>query len=249
MYYLQYSCNMDIPIVFTRLGLPKHSAEIFLALEKSGTASISMVARSVRVHRPAVYRALEALMKAGLVSRRLFGRRPFFAAESRSRITVLFSNTEQKIHNLENDTLAQALKNSMGTTRYFEGEKSVAIVFNDVLEHCRRGDTFYRYTSEQDLDEVNRLLPVDYRKRRDTKRLERLVISNPESGKRKRSRLERFIKFLGSEKESFQQNAIHLVYGDRIAFIDLNTFKGFIIENSTLAAFQKTIFKALYRRL
>jgi len=61
--------------------------------------------------------------------------------------------------------------------------------------------------------------------------------------------LERFIKYIGSENESFHQNAIQLIYGDRIGFVDLNTHQAFIIENKTLAAFQKTIFRALYRRL
>jgi len=149
---------------------------------------------------------------------------------------------------------------TMAAMRYFEGPSSVTAIFNDVVEHSKRGDIFYRYTSEKNLDDVNRLLPADYRKRRDAKRLERLVISNPESGSRKRSRLERFIKFLGSstdadhrpvsaEKELFHQNAIQLIYGDRIALIDLNTHIGLIIENKTLAEFQKTIFRALYKRL
>lgn len=236
---------MNLRDTFERLGLPKHSDEIFLALEKKGPSSVSAMGEAIDVHRPAIYRSLKALVKMKLVSEKTFGKRVFYVAESRAGITKIFSHTIGEVTRLEEN----APKNSAGAVRYFEGESAVTALFNDLVEHSKRGDTFYRYTSEKDLDQVNRLLPSDYRKRRDGKRLERLVISNPESGRRKRNRLERFIKFIGSEKESFHQNAIQLIYGDRLAFIDLNTFKGFIIENKTLAEFQKTIFRALYKRL
>jgi hypothetical protein len=76
-----------------------------------------------------------------------------------------------------------------------------------------------------------------------------LVISNPVSGKQKRSRLERFIKFIPSNFDLFQQNIIQLIYGDRISLIDLNTNRVVIIENKALAEFQKIIFQQLYRNL
>ncbi len=239
---------MQLRETFERLGLPKHSAEIFEVLEKSGPSNVSAISKALRVHRPAIYRALNALSKIHFVSEKQFGKRPLYAAEERSRITHAFALGAKDVSTLER-AAERSPSLGMGSIRYLEGEKGVGAIFNDIVEHCRRGDTFYRYTSERDLDAVNRLLSSDYRKRRDAKRLERLVISNPESGKRKRNRLERFIKFLGSEKESFHQNAIQLVYGKRIAFLDLNTYKGFIIENETLAEFQKTIFRALYKRL
>jgi sugar-specific transcriptional regulator TrmB len=233
--------------IFDRLGFPKHSDSVYGVLETSGPHSVSAIGKRIRVHRPAIYRSLLALVKAGLVSEKTFGKRPFYIAESHDRIARLFSGETLKVKAVEK--AERNVKNSMGSIRYFEGERGITSIFNDVAEHCKKGETFYRYTSERDLDEVNKYLPTNYRKRRDTKRLERLVISNPESGKKKRNRLERFIKYLGSDKESFHQNAIQIIYGSRIAFIDLNTHKAFIIENKTLAEFQKSIFKALYRRL
>lgn len=246
MYYFQYNIDMTLRAMFTNLGLPKHSAEIYSSLERSGPSNVSAIARATATHRPALYRALEGLSKKGLVERKRFGKRTFFAAAPRNCIANLLDvDTKQTAAVLSE----RSAKDSMNAIRYFEGKKGITAVFTDLVEHCKRGDTFYRYTSERDLDEVNRYLPGDYRKRRDGKRLERLVISNPESGKRKRSRLERFIKFIGSDAEAFRHNAIQLVYGSRIAFIDLNTDKSFIIDNPTLADFQKTIFASLYKRL
>lgn len=237
---------MTLTDMFKRLGLPKHSDAIYLSLEKTGPSNVSAIARTVEVHRPAMYRALAALSKKALVEKKQFGKRTFFSAAPRHRLaTLLAIDTKQSDAVLSE----RPAKDSMDAIRYFEGDRGITAVFTDVVEHCKRGDTFYRYTSEKDLDGVNKLLPADYRKRRDAKHLERQVISNPESGKRKRSRLERFIKFLGSDADAFHHNAIQLVYGSRIAFIDLNANKSFIIDNPTLAGFQKTIFRALYKRL
>lgn len=238
--------TIDLVEVFQRLGLPKHSAEIYQILEKKGALSASALDRESPAHRPALYRALAALSKAGLVSREQRGKRFVYFAKDRSHIRTLFAHTQKEVGELVTERRQSDLP---GIIRYFEGGGGIAAVFDDVTAHCKRGETFYRYTAERDLDEVNKYLSPDYRKHRDAKRLERLVISNPESGKRKRSRLERFVRFLGSDTDPFHQNAIQLVYGKRIALIDLNTKKCLIIENETLADFQKTIFKALYKKL
>ena len=240
---------MTLRDIFTRLGLPKHADEIYALLEKKGPLSVSAIARDTQAHRPAVYRALLALEKGHIVTEKSFGKRTFYVAESRARIDIAFKQAADGVAAATRNERYSDTRRSMGAARFLEGKHSIAALFNDVVEHSKRGDTFYRYTSERDLDQVNALLPPDYRKRRDAKHLERLVISNPESGKRKRARLERFVKHIGSEKESFHQNAIQLIYGDRIGFVDLNTHQAFIIENKTLAEFQKTIFRALYRRL
>ena len=124
-----------------------------------------------------------------------------------------------------------------------------ASVFDDTIAHTPKGQTFYRYTSERDLSRVNRYLSPGYRGARDKKKLERLVISNARSGAQKRSRLERFIKYMPEGTLQFDQNIIQIVYGKRLAFINLNSEEAFVIEDAALADFQKVIFSQLYRRL
>lgn len=133
--------------------------------------------------------------------------------------------------------------------RFLYGPSGIRAAFDDVITHSKKGDTFFRYTSEKDLQKVNSYLANDYRLRRDKKKLERKVISNAISGSQKKSRLERFIKFIPEESEQFEQNIIELVYGERVSIIDLNTEEVVIIENKKLADFQKVIFKLLYKRL
>lgn len=239
---------MDIELALRHLGLPKHSGDVFQALEAHEPASPSELARVTKLHRPSVYRALEALLANGFAHKRRARKRAVYLASERHTIEhALQSAGRSLVRDAPRSRLSPA--RSVGMIEYFEGPEGIGAIFDDVVTHSKRGDTFYRYTSERNLDEVNGYLSRDYRARRDAKQLERLVISNPESGSRKRKRLERFIKFLGTSKESFHENAIQLIYGSRVAFIDLNTKRGLVVDNKTLADFQRTIFRALYRRL
>lgn len=238
---------MDLETLLHRLGFPKHSAAVFEALEKLEPASPAQLVRATKLYRPVVYRVLAALTKAGFAEARRAGKRAVYLSCDRTRIAQAFKGAAAEAQRVL--SRGQRAQKSLGMITYHEGHGGIATIFDDVVARSRRGDTFYRYTSERDLDEVNSYLSPSYRSKRDAKRLERLVISNPQSGGRKKKRLERFIKYLGVGKESFSENAIELIYGSRVAFIDLNTARGLIIDNPTLAEFQKTIFRALYKRL
>lgn len=240
---------MKLVEVFHRLGLPRHADRVFQILESHGPCSAFVVEHLTHLHRPTVFRALRALVTQTFVAQKKKGKRNVYIAQDRARITTAFTHTATAVAKLANHKGENTVHNSLGSILYFEGAHCVTSVFTDVVEHCKRGETFYRYTSERELDKVNELLPRNYRTRRDAKRLERLVISNIESGSRKRPRLERFVKYLHEGSEGFRHNAIQLIYGNRLAFIDLNAREAFVIENETLASFQKTIFRSLYTKL
>lgn len=240
---------MNIQTILERLALPKHSHAIYTTIRKHGPLLASHIITRSGVHRPATYRALRSLLKHKFVFTSHHGKRRLYHAAHQNIITTTFTQTTYK-------DVQKITQNSIETDLYLQkkiifltGKDAVRKAFDDVIEHTPKGETFYRYTSEKDLAEVNRILPKNYRLRRDAKKLERLVISNPLSGKQKRPRLERFIKYIPHDVDQFQQNIIQLVYGDRISLIDLNALQTIIIENKALAEFQKVIFKQLYRNL
>ncbi len=241
---------MDLTTVLKRLGLSRHADEIYRALEKRPEGMIvSHLARSVKLARQQVYRNLEELIEAGFVTSFIQGKRTLYCAQSSRRIEDAFiAGTESmrrgmRLHRERHEP------ETLRHLRFFKGFAGVRAVFDDVIERTAKGDTFYRYTSERDLARVNQYLSPSYRARRDRKKLERLVISNPASGRQKKSRLERFIKYIEPEEATFDQNIIQLVYADRLAFINIDTEEAFIIEDAALAAFQKVIFRQLYRKL
>jgi sugar-specific transcriptional regulator TrmB len=235
--------------IFKILGMSKHANEIYETIQKNGPILASHIIAQSKVYRPAAYKALFELLDAGLVTRIKSGKRLLWRSMSSKRILDLLVKDidhAQKLLPKEKDVASNLSSSSMKVQK---GRSAIRGVFDDVIEHTKPGGTFYRYTSEKDLASVNSYLSPAYRKKRAAKRLERLVISNPVSGQQKQPRLERFIKYIGPETDIFAQNIIQLVYGDRVAFIDLNTEETWIIENPALAEFQKVIFRQLYKKL
>ncbi|MFA6421910.1 MAG: helix-turn-helix domain-containing protein [Candidatus Buchananbacteria bacterium] len=240
---------MRIKEIFKRLDLPKHADIVYQILQRQGAMSATDICKRVDLHRPAVYRALSALIKHSFIFIEIKGQRKFYHAANPTLIAAEFSETSD---NVSAAIAAKSIaddKYLQREIRFLNGFEGIRAAFDDVIKHCPHGSTFYRYTSEKDLDAVNRYLSKNYRALRDRKKLERMVISNPISGKRKKPRLERFVKFISPESYLFDQNIIQLVYGDRISFIDLNTERVLIIENKMLANFQKVIFQQLYSKL
>lgn len=238
--------------LFDRLGLPKHSAAVHAILQKSGGLLVAQIAQKIGVHRPAVYRALVALVTARYVHQEKTFTRTYYHAQDEALIRADFADlhTSLAAASFKKKTRGDAKNASLHTQiRSLAGAEGITAVFTDVVTHCKKGETFYRYTSAQNLNQINAYLPREYRAIRDKKKLERLVISNRAIGEQKRPRLERFIAYIPPEIDAFEQDIIQIIYGSRIAFIDMRAKHSFIIENAKLAEFQKVIFRTLYKQL
>lgn len=240
---------MDIKETLRRLGLPKHSDAVYRTLENKGPLLATDICKIAKLHRPATYRSLAALEQIHFVFHEKKGKRKFYHAASPGLIAKAFSKTSATVAKKMARKAVADEQYQQKEIRFLEGFKGIQAAFDDAISHSKRGETFYRYTSEKDLDAVNRYLSKNYRSNRDKKKLERMVISNPISGKRKKPRLERFVKYIPEEASLFDQNIIQLVYGDRVTLIDLNTERVLVIENKALADFQKVIFRQLYDKL
>lgn len=240
----------NITSIFNQLGLTHHEGVIYKALLEYGPVAISDIAAKTGLYRPSVYKSLESLLAKNLILRVPQGKRSLYTAENPAKLQELakqlFSEVTQTVDELQE---LYTEKDRMPTIRVLEGREGVRAVFADVVETLPKGATFYRYTSEKNLNEVNKYLPKEYRKKRDAKRLERLVISNTASGSQKKPRLERWIKYIPQDFDPFQQNIIQLIYGKRVAIIDMTTKNSLIMENAAFADFQEKIFKLLYKKL
>lgn len=236
--------------VFKRLGYPKHAEKVYDALHaRKDSVSVTEIAKRTELPRMTVYRCLDALLPDGVVEQVKVGKRSYYTAGSPRKLTAAMKLSEAGGEQVLSRYVKEREKDVPGSVRFLHGPSGIRAAFDDVLSHAKRGETFFRYTSERDLAKVNQYLARDYRERRDQKKLERQVISNAASGSQKRSRLERFIKFIPQEADQFEQNIIQLVYGKRVSIIDLDTEEVTIVENQRLADFQKVIFRLLYKRL
>lgn len=240
----------ELNTLLTQIGVSKVARASYLALFSSGALSITDLAKRAKLYRPQTYEALEELKGRGLVSALPKGKRVLYLAAPPSKIRDLLAELLAKVEVAlpELETAYRRDKNMPAIIAY-EGRSGVTSVFADLIDSQKRGETFYRYSSEKDLDRTNTYLPRDYRKKRDAKGLERFVITAPRIGKGKKMRMERAMKYIPEGFDLFDQDVIELVYANKIAFIDLNTETSFIIENAKLADFHKKLFRLLYQKL
>jgi sugar-specific transcriptional regulator TrmB len=134
--------------------------------------------------------------------------------------------------------------------RFLEGKDGTKRIFDDVVRSLKRGDVFYRYSSNKDGNEKkDKYVPRIYRKMRDEKKLQREVITNSQTAAHKKASLDRFAKIMPGDFGPFEHNITEIIYGDKIAFIDYNSETAMIIESKRIAEFQKQIFQTFYKKI
>ncbi len=202
------------------------------------------------LHRPYAYKTITMLLEKGVVTLVASKSKKLYVAVSPNKVKLLLEEKQEKAREqlaiLEESYVAPHLDTVITT---FQGKKGVTSIFSDLVHSQKKGDVFYRYTSEKDTDHVNTFLPKDYRVIRDQKGLERFVISSIEATSSKKKRLERATKSIPKNESTFNQDCIQLIYANKVAFINLAKVQGVIIEDENLASFQREIFKLLYKRL
>ena len=236
--------------LLTALGLDAQAIRVYTHLFAVGESGVVDVALALRIHRPRLYQIIESLTKRGLIIVVTRGKRKKYIAASPERVSDIFAQLSNEM-NAALPELRREYRRSKEkpVIVHYEGKTGVTSVFADLVESSKRGETFYRYSSEKDLAHTNTYLPRDYRKVRDEKKLERFVITAPRVGRGKQSRMERAMKYIPEGFDLFDQDVIELIYANKVAFIDLNTENSFVIESAPLADFQKKLFRLLYQKL
>jgi sugar-specific transcriptional regulator TrmB len=241
---------MEKQDILMKFGLNLKESSIYLALVEHGPMLVSKIAAESGLHRPAVYESLPALLKRGLVTVSPKGKQQLYAAEPPGKLMGLVGELTKELEDILPDLEASyQLREKKPVVKFLEGKSAITFVLNDIVHSLKKGDSFYRLASAKDSLKNSKYLPSDYRKIRDEKKLQRVVITNENSMTGKKPRLDRMVKFVPKNYGLFDYDITEIMYGDKIAYIDYNTETVLIIENSILAEFQKKIFKLLYDKL
>jgi DNA-binding MarR family transcriptional regulator len=241
---------MDTFELLTHTGLSKKEASVYTTLLERGPLSLSDISRETHINRPALYSLLPKMQRDGLVSSSQKKRRVQYYAESPERIIAEYTKEHEDIkERLKelNDTYKYSSPYKP-TIKYFEGRKGVTFVFDDVAHTLPRGATFYRYSARMS-GNTKDFANTFYAKTRDSKGLERLVITSEEKAVAKVKKLNRSIKTIPKEYDLFEDNVSLVIYGDKTAYVDYGSNTAFIIESSKIARFQEKLFKLLYKKL
>ena len=238
--------------ILQKIGLNKDESAIYLALLELGPSHISTISDKTKIHRPLIYKAIPLLLEKKLITQTQKEKTVLYVAEPPNRLESIFEDLKIDLFEILpalEDTYVTNTKKGI-KVRFLEGQSGTMRVFDDVVRSLKRDDIFYRITSNKDGNEKrDKYVPRSYRRIRDAKKLQRMVITNEQTAEHKEDKLDRFIKVMPGDFGAFDYNVTQIIYGDRVAFIDYNSETALIIENKAIADFQTSIFKNFYKKL
>ena len=241
---------MDSATLLTHLGLSDKQANVYVALLNHGASTVTDIAKHAELYRTDVYRAVGTLLERGFVSKTKKKKRVLYKAESpaklKSLVQDLTDSFSEQLPLLEQQYRAQKKR---PTVSFHESYQGIQSVYDDIIATLPRGGVFYRYSSSKFRKPRNRYVSRSYEKNRDEKKIERYVITSQSAKARKKPKLERYMKIIPPDFDLFEYNITQLVYGDKVAFVDYNTDTATVIENPTIASFQRQLFKLLFSKL
>lgn len=118
------------------LGLNEKEAKVYLAALALGKTTVQNIAQKAEIKRATAYVIIEALMKKGLISSYVEGKKQYFSAESPEKLKILFQDQETAIKRKEGylEKLLPELralemigsqKGGKPIVRYFEGKEGL----------------------------------------------------------------------------------------------------------------------------
>ncbi len=229
-----------------QIGMSKDSAIVYETLLREGQLSLSRLSDLTEIHRPGLYALLPRMINRDLVVEVKKGKRTEYVATSPRKLEPLVENTKNMLESIVEDLNDEfTRKQIVPKIEAYYGKDGIGRVFMDVVTTLDKGETFYRYSVRKDI--YKDFLPKAYRQLRDEKKIERLAITNDEGALRKKPKLDRFVKVLKGDYETF--NVTKLIYANKIGFVDYENEVAFIVHNKRLADMEKQVFMSLYKML
>lgn len=234
--------------ILRTLGLKEESSSVYLHLLGNPNQLPTDIARDLKMHRPAVYRALVELQENKLLLLTSEGKRVLYSAESPTKLEQIFRSIEQdfldSIEDMHKEYESQGTK---PTVSIQGGQEAVRDAYSDVVNYLDKNEAYYRYSSVAHFKR-GKHVPKDYEYLRDKKGLERFVITGSKNVPHTK-RLGRSVKVTPKGFDLFQDGMNLIIYKDKVAIIDYVSDTTITIKHKVFAEFQRKIFKLLYSKL
>ncbi len=242
---------MTVDDLLQRLGLTTVEARIFRSMLEHGPSTISELSRFTAIHRPMVYKNIAQLVEKDLVAPSLRGKRTVYIAEHPEKLRARLEETKQSFEKLLPELVAHyQTVSTRPVVKIFTGKKGITSVYDDMMVTLKKGEVFYRYESHKNYRANRKYLPERYFERTgDSGDLDRYIITNEQTGRTKKQRLGRFFKIVPASYDVFAYDISHIIYGDKVAFIDFSSETAYILESPAFARFQQKIFRLLFDKL
>ena len=228
------------------LGLSEHESAIYLALLDKGSMLPQHIARATGIKRTTLYSLFPDMIKSGLISEVIQGKRRFLAPVSPE---VLFDRYEEKYKELKQNMGELAslyrMQGMKPKIQVFEGTEEIKKLYMDTLE--TKGEALvYNSVTRYRQDMLDWILDyyVPRRVRRNIK--VRAIVTADEAGRRHMKAGHEFLRetrFVPLAKFPFRIEA--MIYNDKISFFTCEKGGpqvGIIIESKAITQSQRSLF-------
>lgn len=232
-----------------KLWLGKEESDIYIFLLKNPKKTITDISRQIHINRPKLYKILPNMQEEWLISEILVWKRNFYIAENpkvlNSYLSSIKKDFETFIPEIENLYSNNFIKPIL---KHLTWKTAVKNIFLDIGNSLKKGDTFYRYSSRNNVKKtsISDFEYSKYSKIRDKKQLQRFVITNSYLKSIKEEKLDKEVVIIPKKFDLFEDNITKIIYANKVAIIDYNTWESFVIESPIFANFEKKIFKLLF---
>ena len=229
-----------------KIGLSEKEALVYIATLELGSGSILDISKKSNVKRSTVYDVIEELQKQGLISKIIKQKKIHFIAAAPDKIIELAeeirSNTEKIIPELE---AIHNLTKKKPTIQYFEGNKGLINVYNDIL---KGGGEISAFVSSKILDDeelsdyiLNNFTPKRIKNKIPVKSIAPDTDWMVNEYKEKEDQFLRKIKLIDKDQYPFATEII--IYGkDKVGMISFENKIGVIIKSKDVQSTWKNIF-------
>lgn len=234
--------------ILEKIWLSSVEAQLYIALLKNWHLSISELAEITSINRPRIYATLPHLLELWLLSQVVRWKRKLYAAESPENLEILFEKTKNDFSEaLQHLKSSYQKEKNKPILKSIEWENFNRIIFEDVVNSLDIGETYMRYSSRTTDQGVEKY--AYYRKIRDKKEIQRLIITSEENASKKPKRLNHEVLTIPKDFDLFDDNISKIIYKNKVAIIDYNTMTSFVVEDVKFARFEAKLFRLLFRYL
>lgn len=234
------------------MWLSEDESRIYDFLLHHPLQTLSDISKELNINRPKLYQVLPYMEETGLVWVSTKGKRKLYIAEDPKILHTFFETIKQDFESLVPE-IEHVYKSNVKKPKFkhLKWEAGVRNVFLDVANTLNTWDVFYRYSSRTNVKKTSIPFPEyrKYKKIRNEKKLERMVITNEYLNSIKPNKLEKEVVVIPKEYDLFEDNITKIIYGPKVAVIDYNSLESFIIESPVFANFERKIFKLLFKFL
>lgn len=235
------------------LGLSEKESKVYLTSLQLGKSSVQNISKKSGVNRATTYVIINELIRKGLMSSSLEGKKQYFFAEAPEKLNILFRDQEleirKKMEHLEK--ILPDLKtintssNGKPVVRFFEGKEGMRAIAEELFETKKDDSISMIYSYDKLLKMFSKEEIDSMRKRRQTRQIRARIITNDDQ-----SQLKTDAKVIRLSSKKFNIESDIAIFGDKIRIVTQKENPvGVIIENREISKTLKILFDLAWENL